>query len=72
MLNRVAATGKRGRRPKQELRARHLRAAAALGNRAAFSQAFAQGWGVTEAAPETTAAAELRGLAGGRCWRLVG
>lgn len=34
----------------------------ALGNRAAFSHAFAQGLGVTEAAPRSLAAAELRAL----------
>ena len=35
---------------------------ASLGNRAAFSQAFGQGLGVTEAAPRTQAAAELRAV----------
>ena len=35
---------------------------AALGNRAAFSQAFAEGLGVTEAAPRSAAAAEMRAL----------
>jgi chromosome partitioning protein len=34
----------------------------ALGNRIAFAQAFAEGLGVTEAAPRSTAAAELRAL----------
>ena len=33
-----------------------------LGNRAAFSHAFAEGLGVTEAAPRSQAAAELRAL----------
>lgn len=33
-----------------------------LGNRAAFAQAFAEGLGVTEAAPRSAAAAELRAL----------
>jgi chromosome partitioning protein len=35
---------------------------AALGNRAGFAHAFAAGLGVTEAAPRSTAAAELRAL----------
>ncbi len=35
---------------------------ASLGNRAAFSHAFAAGLGVTEAAPKSLAAAELRAL----------
>lgn len=35
---------------------------AALGNRAGFASAFAAGLGVTEAAPRSTAAAELRAL----------
>jgi chromosome partitioning protein len=34
----------------------------ALGNRAGFAHAFAAGLGVTEAAPRSTAAAELREL----------
>ena len=34
----------------------------ALGNRAGFAHAFAAGLGVTEAAPRSTAAAELRAL----------
>jgi len=33
-----------------------------LGNRAGFAHAFAAGLGVTEAAPRSTAAAELRAL----------
>ena len=35
---------------------------AALGNRAGFAHAFAAGLGVTEAAPRSTAATELRAL----------
>jgi chromosome partitioning protein len=35
---------------------------AALGNRAGFAQAFAQGLGVMEAAPKTVAAAEMQAL----------
>ena len=35
---------------------------ATLGNRAGFAHAFAAGLGVTEAAPRSTAAAELRAL----------
>jgi chromosome partitioning protein len=63
VLNRVPATGKQRAAMEQELRERGLTLLpATLGNRAAFSQAFAQGLGVTEAAPRTSAAAELRSL----------
>jgi len=63
VLNRVAATGKARAATEAELRARKLIVLpAVLGNRAAFSQAFAQGLGVTESAPKTPAATELRAL----------
>ena len=48
----------------------HTLIAASLGNRAGFAQAFAQGLGVTEAAPRSAAAAEMRGLAE-RVWEFV-
>ena len=48
----------------KELRSRGLTVLpASIGNRTAFSLAFAQGLGVTELAPRTVAAAELRHLA---------
>ena len=63
VLNRVAASGKARAAAEDELRGRNLIVLpTALGNRAAFSQAFAQGLGVTEASPKTPAAAELREL----------
>jgi len=63
VLNRVS-TGKRLRdTTDQELRSRGLAVLpAVLGNRAAFSHAFAEGMGVTEFAPRSQAAAELRAL----------
>ena len=61
VLNRVPAAGRQRAAAEQELRARHMVVLpAALGNRAAFSQAFEQGLGVTESGPRTAAAAELR------------
>ncbi|MBV8913378.1 MAG: ParA family protein [Acetobacteraceae bacterium] len=63
VLNRVPATGKQRETMERELRERRLTLLPTyLGNRAAFSQAFAQGLGVTEAAPRTQAASELRAL----------
>ncbi|GAC1489983.1 MAG: hypothetical protein NVS2B11_15250 [Acetobacteraceae bacterium] len=63
VLNRVPSSGKQREQTEHALRSRELIVLpAALGNRAAFSQAFAQGLGVTEAAPRTAAAAELRAL----------
>ena len=63
VLNRVPAAGKQRESTVEELRARELIVLPApLGNRAAFSHAFAQGLGVTESAPRTAAAAELRSL----------
>ncbi len=63
ILNRVP-TGRRLRDTTDgELRARGLAVLPAeLGNRAAFSHAFAEGLGVTEAAPRSQAAAELRAV----------
>lgn len=64
VLNRVAAAGRQRAAMEAELQRRGLTVLpAALGNRAAFSQAFAMGLGVTEAAPRTQAAAELQALA---------
>lgn len=63
VLNRVPATGKQRETTETELHARKLTVLSAqLGNRAAFNQAFAQGLGVTESAPRTTAATEVRAL----------
>lgn len=63
VLNRVPSTGKQRETMERELHARGFALlAAALGNRAAFSQAFAQGLGVVEAAPRTPAAAEMRAV----------
>ena len=63
VLNRVPATGRQREAIEQEMRARGLVVLPAwLGNRAAFSQAFAQGLGVVEAGPRTQAASELRSL----------
>ena len=63
VLNRVPAGGKQREQTNQDLRARGLIVLpATLGNRAAFSQAFAKGLGVTESAPRTVAAEEIRAL----------
>jgi len=46
-----------------DITARHLPLLrAVIGNRTGFASAFAEGLGVTEAAPRSTAAAELRAL----------
>ncbi len=64
VLNRVAATGKQRQEMEDELHQRGITVlSAALGNRAAFSQAFARGLGVTEAAPKTSAAKEVHAMA---------
>ena len=63
LFNRTAPTSKLRDRIAIDLAAREwpvLRSA--LGNRAGFAHAFAAGLGVTEAAPRSTAAAELRAL----------
>lgn len=63
VMNRVASSGKQRAAIEAELRARGLVVLpTALGNRSAFSQAFARGLGVTEAAPRTQAATELQAL----------
>ena len=64
VLNRVASSGRQRAAMEAELQERGLVVLpTALGNRAAFSQAFALGLGVTEAAPRTQAATELQALA---------
>ena len=64
VLNRVHTAPRLRETADRELRARGLTAlATTLGNRAAHSHAFAAGLGVTEAAPRSVAAAELRALA---------
>jgi chromosome partitioning protein len=64
VLNRVAATGKQRQEMEDELHSRGITVlSSALGNRAAFSQAFARGLGVTEAAPRTSAAKEVHAMA---------
>ena len=64
VLNRVPSAGRQRAAMEAELHGRGLTVlGAALGNRAAFSQAFAMGLGVTEAAPRTQAAIELQALA---------
>ncbi len=64
VLNRVPTAPRLRETANRELHARGLTPlSAALGNRAAFSHAFAEGRGVIEAAPRSAAAAELRALA---------
>lgn len=64
VLNRVPTGTKLRDTTDRELRARGLVVLpASLGNRAAFSHAFAEGLGVTEAAPRSAAAREMRALA---------
>ncbi|MDE2006119.1 MAG: AAA family ATPase [Rhodospirillales bacterium] len=64
VLNRAPTAGRLRAAIEAELATRGLpRAAAVLGNRIAFANAFAAGLGVTEAAPRGPAAAELRALA---------
>jgi chromosome partitioning protein len=63
-LNRVPAQGRLGEDVARELRAQGLTLLdTPLGNRAAFASAFASGLGVTEAAPRSVAADEVRALA---------
>ena len=65
VLNRVPSAGRQRAVMEAALQERGLLVLPmALGNRAAFSQAFAMGLGVTEAAPRTQAAAELQALTG--------
>lgn len=64
VLNRMPPTGRLRDEIVAELRARRLPLMApALGNRNAFPAAFARGLGVTEAAPRSAAADEVRALA---------
>lgn len=63
VFNRTPATSKLRDAIAADLAARKLPLLrSALGNRAGFAHAFAAGLGVTEAAPRSTAAAELRAL----------
>ncbi len=63
VLNRVGAGSRAKEAAMRELQAHGLvLLPPVLGNRAAFSQAFAAGLGVTEAAPRGVAAAELRAV----------
>ncbi len=63
VLNRAPASGRLRETVEAAIAAGALpRLAAVLGNRVGFAQAFADGLGVTEAAPRGTAAAELRAL----------
>lgn len=72
VLNRVPTGTKLRDTTDRELRARGLVVLpAGLGNRAAFSHAFAEGLGVTEAAPKSAAADEMRALAAA-IWAVVG
>jgi chromosome partitioning protein len=63
VLNRVPPTSRLGETVKADLVTRKLPLLrAAIGNRTGFANAFAAGLGVTEAAPRSSAAAELRAL----------
>lgn len=63
VLNRMPPASKLGETVKADLTARKLPLLrAAIGNRTGFATAFAAGLGVTEAAPRSSAAAELRAL----------
>jgi chromosome partitioning protein len=63
MFNRTQPTSKLRETIAADLAGRRLPVLrSALGNRAGFAHAFAAGLGVTEAAPRSTAAAELRAL----------
>jgi chromosome partitioning protein len=63
VLNRVPPASKLGETVKADLATRKLPLLhAAIGNRTGFATAFAAGLGVTEAAPRSSAAAELRAL----------
>lgn len=63
VLNRVPGASRLRDAVEAEIAGRRLaRFATALGNRAAYAQAFAAGLGVTEFAPRSTAAGELRAL----------
>jgi chromosome partitioning protein len=63
VLNRVPPASRLRETVEADLAARHLPLLrAVLGNRTGFASAFAEGLGVTEAAPRSTAATELRAL----------
>ena len=63
VLNRAPASGKLRKQVEAEIsRKGALLLAATLGNRTGFASAFAQGLGITETAPTSVAAAELRAL----------
>ena len=63
VLNRAPAAGRLREGVEAEVAARSWpRLAAVLGNRIGFASAFAEGLGITEAAPRSVAAAELRAL----------
>jgi chromosome partitioning protein len=63
LLNRVPSAARLVETVKTDLAARKLPLLrAAIGNRTGFATAFAAGLGVTEAAPRSSAAAELRAL----------
>ncbi len=63
VLNRVPPASRLGEAVKADLLTRNLPLLrAAIGNRTGFATAFAAGLGVTEAAPRSSAAAELRAL----------
>ena len=63
LLNRAPASGKLRAAVEAEIaQAGHAAFVATLGNRTGFAAAFAQGLGVTETAPRSTAAQELRTL----------
>ncbi len=64
VFNRAPASSRLRKRMEAEIAARGLNLlATALANRAGFANAFADGLGVTEAAPASPAADEMRGLA---------
>jgi len=64
VFNRAPAASKLRRRLEAEIGARGIRLLeTALGNRAGYANAFADGLGVTEAGPSTQAAEEVRALA---------
>jgi chromosome partitioning protein len=64
VFNRAPAASRLRKRMEAEIKARGLSLLEpALGNRAGYANAFADGLGVTEAGPATQAAAELRNLA---------
>lgn len=63
LMNRAPAAGRLRARIEAEIGARRLPLlGAALGNRAGFATAFARGQGITEAAPRSTGAEELRAV----------